>query len=168
MRTWRGGWLGLLGLAAGACGSSSGAPFTPATPVADACGLLALADVQMLVTGAPAGTPLNLSDNAEVWLRGCAWQASPMALTLIVEGALTSPGNVVLESNVDVTSDSTRQATPVSGVGDKAVYLVNQGLGQILNAKRGNVLVSLSASGFTPDVPEASLQPLAVEALGQL
>ena len=82
--------------------------------------------------------------------------------------ALTSTGNLVLETEVDLTSNSTRQATPVSGLGDKAVYLVNQGLGQILNVKKGGIVISLSASGFTPDVPEASLQPLAVEALSKL
>jgi hypothetical protein len=53
-------------------------------------------------------------------------------------------------------------------VGDKAVYLVNQGLAQILNALTGSTDVSLAACGFTPEVPEASLQPLIVEALGQL
>jgi hypothetical protein len=62
----------------------------------------------------------------------------------------------------------TTQATPVPGVGDKAVYLVNQGLDQILNAKKGHVVVSLAAYNFTPAASEASLEPLVVEALGQL
>lgn len=153
-----------------ACGGSAvpGTPFSPTTPIADACHLLLLADVQMLVTGASAGVALPPDDDGDLWSRGCAWQASPRALTLLVEGALTSSGNLVLGFEVDATSTSTSQATAVSGVGDKAVYLVNQGLGQILNAKKGSLVVSLSASGFTSAVPASSLQPLAIEALGNL
>jgi hypothetical protein len=154
-------------LAAPACGSG-GTSFTPTTPVADVCSMLALADVQTLLSGAPAGAPLPPDDTADIWTRGCAWQASGMAVTLIVEGALTSNGNLVLGIEVDATSNGTRQATAVSGVGDKAVYLVNQGLDQILNAKKGSTVVSVAASGFTPAVPEASLQPLVVEALSKL
>jgi hypothetical protein len=53
-------------------------------------------------------------------------------------------------------------------VGDKAVYLINSGLDQILNARKGSYVVSVAAYSFTPEVPEASLQPLVVEALGKL
>ncbi len=166
-------WVALFVLvfvfAASACSSSSrGAPFTPTTPVADTCGMLALPDVQALVTGAPAGTPLAPGDDADVWSRACAWQASGMALVLMVEGASTASGNLVLGTTVELTSNSTSQATPVSGVGDKAVYLVNAGLGQILNAKQGSEVVSVQVSGFPQPVPESSLQPLALEALGKL
>jgi hypothetical protein len=157
-------------LATPACGGSgSGAPFTPTTPVADVCSMLALSDVQTLLPGATAGTPLTPEDTADSWTRGCAWQGSGgMALTLLVEGALTRNGQLMLGIAVDVTSSSTTQATAVSGVGDKAEYLVNQGLDQILNALQGSTAVSLAAYGFTPEVPEASLQPLVVEALGKL
>jgi hypothetical protein len=151
-----------------ACGGGGGTPFTPTTPVADVCGMLALSDVQTLVPGASAGTPLTLADTNDMWLRGCAWQASGMAVSLIVEGALTSSGTLVLALQVDPASSSTTQATAVSGVGDKAVYLVNQGLDQVLNARKGSNVVSVAASGFTPEVPESSLQPLVVEALTKL
>jgi len=161
-------WLGLLVLAAPACGSSSGASFTPTTPVADVCGMLALSTVQTLIPGAPAGAPLTLSDDADIWTRGCAWQAGGMAVTLLVDGPLTSSGDLVLGTAVDATSSSTTQATAVSGLGDKAAYLVNTGLGQILNARKGSYLVSVSVSGFTPAVPETSLQPLVAEVLGKL
>ena len=90
------------------------------------------------------------------------------AVTLLVDGALTSNGDLVLGTVVDATSNSTTQATAVSGLGDKAVYLVNTGLGQILNARQGSTVVSVSVSGFTPEVPESSLQPLVVEVLGRL
>ena len=162
-------WLCLLILAAPACGgSSSGVAFTPTTPVADACSMLALADVQVLLPGAAAGTALSADDSADEWTRGCSWQASPMGVTLLVEGALTRNGNVLLGIEVEATSTSTTQATAVSGVGDQAVYLENTGLDQILNARKGSELVSVGAYGFTPEAPEASLQPLAVEALGNL
>jgi hypothetical protein len=162
-------WLALLVLAMPACGSSGGTPFTPTTPVAEACSMLALSDVQTLVPGATAGTPMAPDDNADAWVRGCAWSGSNgMGISLLVEGALTSTGDLVLGVVVDANNSSTTQATPVSGVGDKAVYLVNQGLDQILNAKKGHIVVSLAAYNFTPAASEASLQPLVVEALAQL
>jgi hypothetical protein len=151
-----------------ACDGGGDTPFTPTTPVADVCSMLALSDVQTLLPGASAGVPFTLTDTADIWLRGCGWDASGMAVTLIVEGALTSKGNLVLGIAVDPTSNGTTQATAVAGVGDKAVYLVNQGLDQVLNARKGNNVVSVAASGFTPEVPESSLQPLVVEALGKL
>jgi len=169
MLTRRGWWLGLLVLAAPACGGSdTGAPFTPTTPVADPCSMIALADVQVLLPGAAPGYDLSPDDNVDVWSRGCAWEASGMSVTLLVQGALTSAGNQVIGFDVEAASDATRQATAVSGVGDKAVYLDNAGLDQILNARQGSELVSVAAAGFTPEVPEGSLQPLAVEALGNL
>lgn len=162
-------WLGLLALAAPACGSGNGAsPFMPTTPVADACGMLALSTVQVLLPAAAAGSPLTFTDDPNIWTRGCEWDANGMSITLIVEGALTRNGSVVLDVEVDATSTSTRQATAVSGLGDKAVYLVNAGLDQILNARKGDEVVSVAAYNFTPDASEASLEPLVVEALAKL
>ena len=91
-----------------------------------------------------------------------------MGVTLLVEGALNSNGAFVIGFLVEPRSNSTTQATPVSGVGDKAVYLVNMGLDEILNARKGNTLVSLAVYNFPAQVPEASLQPLVVEALAKL
>ena len=156
-------------LAAPACGSGGGAPFTPTTPVADVCSTLALSDVQVLLPGAPAGTPIAPDDNADVWIHGCSWEGSGgTGISLIVEGALTRNGSVVLGIVVDAHSSSTTQATAVPGVGDKAVYLNNIGLDQIMNARKGSEVVSVAAYTFTPEVPEASLEPLVVEALGKL
>jgi len=169
MRTRHLQWLGLLVAAAPGCGSSSGAPFTPTTPVADVCGMLALPDVQMIVPDATAGSPLPDDDNADMWSRGCQWQGSGgVAISLVVDGALNSNGNQVLNILVEANSNSTTQATAVYGVGDKAVYLVNQGLDQLLNAKQGSILVSLAVYNFPQPVPEASMQPLVVEALSKL
>jgi hypothetical protein len=50
---------------------------------------------------------------------------------------LTSNGNRVLDFEVSITSNGTTQATAVSGLGDKAVYLNNPGLDQILNVQEG-------------------------------
>jgi hypothetical protein len=167
-RRW-GWWLGLVVLAAPACGSSGGPAFTPTTPVADVCGMLALSDVQMLLPGAPAGTALAPDDNADMWMRGCAWQTGGLSVSLIVQGALTSNGNLIIGIEVEPTSNSTTQATAVSGVGDKAVYIDNQPLNdQILNARKGSEVVSVAASSYSSPVPESSLQPLVVEALAKL
>jgi hypothetical protein len=131
--------------------------------------MIALSTVQTLLPGATAGAPIAPSDDANIWAHGCEWQGSGgMAVSLIVEGALTSTGNLVLGVEVDATSNATTQATAVSGVGDKAVYLVNTGLDQILNAKMGSYVVSVAVYNFPAVVTEASLQPLVVEALGKL
>jgi hypothetical protein len=173
MRTRRVWWLGLLVLATTACGCGSGttggAPFTPTTPVADPCGMIALSTVQSLVPGVTAGVPRNPDDNANSWARGCTWQGSGgMAATLLVIGALTRNEELRLGTVVEANSSATTQATAVPGLGDKAVYLVNKGLDEILNAQKGSIFVSVAAYNFTPPVPEASLQPLVVEALGKI
>jgi hypothetical protein len=104
-----------------------------------------------------------------MWSRGCEWQGnSGFRVSLVIDGALTSNGNQVLSILVEANSNSTTQATSVYGVGDKAVYLVNQGLDQILNAKKGSTLVSLAVYNFPQPVPEASMQPLVVEVLSKL
>jgi hypothetical protein len=161
-------WLGLVVVvAAPACGSS--AAFMPATPVADVCGMVALSDVQVLLPAAPAGTALPPDDNGDVWMRGCAWQTWGLSVSLIVQGALTSNGKLTIDFAVEITSNSTTQATPVPGLGDAAVYLDNQPLNdQILNARKGSQLVSVAAYSYSSPVPESSLQPLVVEALGKL
>jgi hypothetical protein len=163
-------WLGLVVVvAAPACGSSGVAAFMPTAPVADVCSMLALSDVQMLLPGAPAGTALAPHDNADMWMRGCAWQTGGLSVSLIVQGALTSNGNLIIGIEVEPTSNSTSQATAVSGVGDKAVYINNQPLNdQILNARKGSEVVSVAAYSYSSPVPESSLQPLVVEALGKL
>jgi hypothetical protein len=162
-------WLGLLVLAAPACGSGSGAAFTPTTPVADVCSMLALSDVQVLMPGASAGTPIAPDDNADAWIHGCEWHAGPLAVSLILMGALTSHGNLELDVAVSPTSNSTTQATAVSGLGDKATYVTHTVLtDQILNAKKGSTVVSLAAYNFTPAASEAALEPLVVEVLGKL
>ncbi|HVX95814.1 MAG TPA: hypothetical protein VHK47_12960 [Polyangia bacterium] len=165
MRARRMGWL-LLILAAPACGSSGGGePFTPTTPVADICGMLALSSVQTLVPGASAGATFTVNGNANLWARGCQWDDR---ISLMIEGALTSQGVQVLSSEIQVTSNANRQVTPVAGLGDEAVYLVNVGLDEILNARKGSYVVSLAAYDSSPPVSETALQPLVVEVLGKL
>src|SRR4029078_9772541 len=91
-------WWGLLALAAPACGSKGGdAAFTPTTPVADVCSMLALSDVQVLLPGAPAGMALAPEDKAAAWIRGCAWQAGGLSVSLLVQGALSSNGSLILD-----------------------------------------------------------------------
>ena len=124
---WKWSLVLVVVVAAPACGSG-GPAFMPATPVADVCGMLALSDVQVLLPAAPAGTALPPDDNADVWMRGCGWETWGLSVSLIVQGALTSNGTPIIGIAVEPTSDSTSQATAVSGVGDKAVYINNQPL----------------------------------------
>jgi hypothetical protein len=162
----RGGrWFGLLALAAPACGG--GAPFTPTTPVAGVCSMLALADVQVLLPGAPAGTEQAGNDGADVWIRSCAWQAGNPGLILEVEGALTSKGNQELNREADANGGGYTSAAVVSGVGDEALYLARDS-DQHLIAKQGSEVVSVGAYLFPLAVPPSSLQPLATEALANL
>jgi hypothetical protein len=172
MHTRRGLWVGLLLLAAPACGggSGSGTPFVMTSPVADVCSLLTLADAQTLLPGATAGVQQTTDDTADVWTRECDWDAggvSGMSVTLVVDGALTSQGNTLLNI-LATTGAGSGTKMPVSGVGDKAIYFNDTGLDQGLTALHAGYDVDVTVYFLTPDVPESSLQPLVVKAMGAL
>jgi hypothetical protein len=59
--------------------------------------MIAPADVQVLL---PRGSPLSPDDTVDVWSRGCAWQASGMTVTMVVQGALISDGNAVIGASL--------------------------------------------------------------------
>jgi hypothetical protein len=44
--------------------------------------------------------PLSPDDTVDVWSRGCAWQASGMTVTMVVQGALISDGNAVIGASL--------------------------------------------------------------------
>jgi len=160
---------GNAGTGGGNAGTGGMSSFTPATPAADVCSMLALADVQTLLPGATGGTPLANNDDADLWSRGCEWQTDGPDITLFVDGARTSNGVFLLGFLVEAHSNSNTQATPVSGVGDAAVFIDNLNLNdQILNARKGNQLVSLAFYPTAAKATEASLEPLVIEALGKL
>ena len=56
---------------------------------------------------------------------------------------------------------------PVS-LGNNGEYVSYSGSSQSLTAKLGPYLVTVVADGFTPDVPEATLQPVVTKVLNQL
>jgi hypothetical protein len=162
--------LALVGvvLVAG-CGGGSGT-FTPATQVADICSLLALSDVQaILPTAMDGATQATLATN-DVFSQECDWNdssATAMAVTLVVEGALTSQG--AAEINIVLTADQgSTQHMAVTGLGDRAEYINFSGTSQLLGARVGSYLVEVTAYLFTPDVTEAQLHPLVAKVVGQL
>jgi len=70
---------------------------------------------------------------------------------------------------LDAEEDEIIIKREISADARNRVYINNQPLNdQILNARKGSEVVSLGAYSYGSPVPESSLQPLVVEALGKL
>jgi hypothetical protein len=152
-----------------ACGGSGS--FTPATQVADICSLLALSDVQTILPTAMDGTPQATLSTNDIFSQECDWNdsstSSAMAVTLVIEGALTAQG--ASEINIVVGADQgSTQHMAVSGLGDRAEYINFTGTDQLLGARTRSYLVDVTVYLFTPDVTEAQLQPLVAKAVNAL
>lgn len=103
------------------------------------------------------------------WELGCQWGGPEGEVQLTLCGAVTAAGNADLDVDVSYIfpEDGSTSSMPVS-VGSNAVYVNYSGKSQFLRGKLGPYLVIVEADGFTPDVPETTLQPLVTKVLNQL
>ena len=152
----------------GGGGSGGSGSFKPATAPADVCSLLTLADVQAVLPGALPGVVVPTTDYPDVWVRDCQWADSAgfASVELVIQGALTSRGDQGLDVLV-TTGPGNGQKTPVSGLGDKAMYWVDM-TDQGLVAKHGSYAISVTAYLFNQAPTEAQLAPLVLKAMGEL
>jgi hypothetical protein len=60
------------------------------------------------------------------------------------------------------------EKTPLTGVGDDAIYIVTKGFGAALNVKKGSSAFQLRVGGFKPDQEKAIEKALAVQVLAKM
>jgi len=151
-------------------GSTDGSStFTPAAMPADIYAMLTVADLQMLLPTAGSGVEQDPLTGPPFWELGCQWNGPEGEVQLSLAGALTAEGNAALDVDVSyIFPDGSTSSMPVRGVGSNAEYVNYSGKSQSLRAKLGPYLVTVDADGFTPDVPEAKLQPLVTKVLNDL
>ena len=136
---------------------------------ADICAMLTVADLQTLLPTAGSGGELDPRTGPPSWELGCQWRGPEGKVQLSLAGAVTAEGNAALDVDVSyIFPDGSTSSMPVTGVGNNAEYVNDSGSSQSLKAKLGPYLVTVDADGFTPDVPEATLQTLITKALNQL
>jgi hypothetical protein len=151
--------------------SDAGAFVAAPYPPAGVCGMLTFADVQPLLPNVDGTyTPDPLTPNGYFWINNCNWGSTPPAgvLELSLTGALTPDANAGLDSDITDVANADASVQWVMGVGARAVYVNRPGLSQTLDVRFKSYLITLWASSFTPDVPEALLQPLALKVIAQL
>jgi hypothetical protein len=144
-------------------------PIMPAVMPAEICAMLTVADLQALLPTAGSGVEEDPLPGPPFWELGCQWDGPQGDVQLSLAGAVTTAGNAELDVDVSyIFPDGSTSSLPVSGVGSEAHYVNYSGESQSLRSKLGPYLVTIVADGFTPDVPEATLQPVVAKVLSQL
>lgn len=154
----------LVALVVAACGGA-GSDFTPAPPPVDPCGLLTVADAQMIVPDAQAGVlDPGPPDGPDFWSRDCAWHSASTgdSVDLVLFGALSENGLVGIEA----AAASGDVNTPVTGLGDEAHYWQDtpQGTNGVW-ALSGSVSVDVTAYFVTPFPTADQIRPLVAKGL---
>lgn len=138
-----------------------GSRVTYAAPAVDPCSLLTPSQVGD-VLGVSVGPGQKVAGNL------CHWSAPGQAtgrngkkvlLTLQDERAFTY-------AKMPVGHGITK--TPVTGIGDDAVYGTTPGVGTTLAVKKGSVAFVVHVTGFTDDEIKAKEKTLALEVLSKL
>jgi len=60
------------------------------------------------------------------------------------------------------------EKSPLSGVGDDAIYIVTAGFGAALNVKKGSSAFQLRVGGFKPEQEKAIEKALALQVLARM
>jgi len=134
----------------------------PRTQGGDACALLTAAQVSAaLGTTVEAGKPLVASNP-----KSCGW-APP-------GGPKIDGRKVIVQLSTPKSFDASKtpmngiEKTPLTGVGDDAIYITTPGFGTGLNVRKGNSAFQVRVGGFKPDKEKEIEKTLALEILKKL
>jgi hypothetical protein len=146
---------GLLLAAMGAAPPAGNAP-------SDACSLLTQAEVSAAL-GVPSGPAQHLAPKGTTL---CGWG----------EAGKAAPADKRVVASIETTKAFGYEKTPVqgivksplTGVGDDAVYVTTPPFGTGLSVKKGDFAFKIRVYGFADDVVKAKEKALALEALAKL
>jgi hypothetical protein len=135
---------------------------TEAASAADACSLLTTAQVSAALGSA-------VKDGKAIGQKLCMWDAAAPAksgatprVSLTVSNAQAFAFAKMPVQSANITK------TPLSGVGDEAVYGTTAGQMASVNVKKGSTYFAISVGGVPVDKTQALVTQLAKEALGKL
>jgi len=136
-----------------------------AAPPTDACALLTQAQVSsVLGTSVEAGQRLAPSQPSL-----CAWgKAFGKRVVLSIYTQMGSMTPVQRFNNAKNTPVKGIIKTPVSGIGDDALYMTTPGLGTGLFFRKGSAAFDLRVYGFPLDQLKEKEKTLALDILGKL
>jgi hypothetical protein len=134
-----------------------------AAPPTDACALLTQAQINS-VLGASVAAGQHIGSNAL-----CGWgQAGGKRVVLSI---YTQMGSMTPVQRFNMTKESPVKGivkTPVSGVGDDALYVTTPGLGTGLFFRKGSAAFDLRVYGFPLEQIKTKEKALALDAIAKL
>lgn len=144
-------------------------PPTPPAPPTDACALLTQAQVSAAL-GVSVGAGQRVMPNTATI---CGWQVpgeSSMSRKRVVASIYTQLGSrtPVDRFNTAKTPIKGITKTPVSGVGDDAIYATTPGLGTGLIFRKGASAFDVRVYGFPPEQIKEKEKTLALDIIGKL
>ena len=148
-----------LGLAIGLASSANAAPPT------DACALLTQAQVSA-VLGVSVGAGQRLAPGQPAL---CGW--GQMGGKRVVLNIYTQMGSISPVERYNLAKNSPVKGivkTPVSGIGDDAVYMTTPGFGTGLFFRKGSAAFDLRVYGFPLDQLKQKEKTLALDMIGKL
>jgi hypothetical protein len=134
-----------------------------AAPPTDACSLLTQAQVSSaLGTSVGAGQQLGASSL-------CGWgKMGGKRVVLSIYTQMGSMTPIERYNNAKNTPVKGIIKTPVSGIGDDALYMTTPGLGTGLFFRKGSAAFDLRVYGFPLDQIKEKEKPLALDIIGKL
>jgi hypothetical protein len=128
----------------------------------NACALLTTAQVTAaLGTAVEAGVPLVASNPTS-----CGW--APPGGPNIDAKKVTVQLSTLKSFEASKKPMSGIEKTPLSGVGDDAIYVTTPGFGTGLNVRKGNSAFQVRVGGFKPDKEKEIEKALAMQILKKL
>ncbi len=137
------------------------APAQRGATVRDACSLLTQAEVAGAL-GVPVSAAKHLFPNVTT---SCGW-SEPGKAVHEAKGVVATTEPPEWFANAKQPAAGITK-TPVSGLGDDALYVTTPGIGTGLNVKKGNLVFMLRVYGFAEAQVEAKEKALALRVLAK-